>query len=281
MDYENQEMIEHIFNEKQARPLLMRELGKNTQLQENIDIVVDTMPDVITREFIEDVLVHLIQAKRTTVPALAGMLRFHFARHVDAYQRVATAVAGMIATQLVGFDYQRMQVVIRYDVSEQTHNLLRQYMYLPPMTIPPLDLRDNGKNRGSGYITQKHDSLLLQDNHHDGELCVDHLNACNRVPLSINEDMVKSMRNSWKNIEKQKPDETFEEYQKRLKAFEKYENDSFLVMALMLEMGNKFYLTHKYDKRGRTYAQGYQINTQGNCWNKAVVELANKEKVRV
>ena len=280
MDYENQEMIERLFNDKQAQPLLMRELGKNTQLQENIDIVVGVMPDVITREFIENVLIHLIQAKRTTVPALAGMLRFHFAQHVDAYQRVATAVAGMIATQLVGFDYQRMQVVIRYDVSEQTHNLLHQYMYLPPMTIPPLDLRDNGKNRGSGYITQKHDSLLLQDNHHDGELCVDHLNACNRVPLSINEDMVKSMRNSWKNIEKQKPDETFEEYQKRLKAFEKFERDSFLVMALMLEMGNKFYFTHKYDKRGRTYAQGYQIQYQGNDWQKAVVELANKEKVR-
>lgn len=280
MDYENQEMIERLFNDKQAQPLLMRELGKNTQLQENIDIVVDTMPDVITREFIEDVLVHLIQAKRTTVPALAGMLRFHFAQHVDAYQRVATAVAGMIATQLVGFDYQRMQVVVRYDVSEQTHGLLRQYMYLPPMIIPPLDLCDNGKNRGSGYITQKHDSLLLQDNHHDGELCVDHLNTCNRVPLSINEDMVKTMRNSWKNIEKQKPDETFEEYQKRLKAFEKYEKDSFLVIALMLEMGNKFYLTHRYDKRGRTYAQGYHVQYQGNDWQKACVELANKEKVK-
>ena len=280
MDYENQEMIEHMFNEKQARPLLMREISKNEELQQRIDATVAAAEGLIPREFIEDVLVHLIQAKRTTVPALAGMLRFHFAQHVDAYQHVATAVAGMIAAQLVNFDFSRMQVVIRYDVSEQTHDLLRQYMYLPPMIIPPLKVLDDGRNRGSGYITQKHDSLLLQDNHHDGELCVDHLNACNRVPLSINEDMVKSMRNSWKNIEKQKPDETFEEYQKRLKAFEKYEKDSFLVMALMLEMGNKFYLTHKYDKRGRTYAQGYQINSQGNCYNKAVIELANKEKVQ-
>jgi DNA-directed RNA polymerase len=47
----------------------------------------------------------------------------------------------------------------------------------------------------------------------------------------------------------------------------------------MVEMGNRFYLTHRYDKRGRTYAQGYHVNTQGNCWNKAVIELADEEVV--
>ena len=43
--------------------------------------------------------------------------------------------------------------------------------------------------------------------------------------------------------------------------------------------GNHFYLTHRYDKRGRTYAQGYYINPQGNEWNKAVLEFADKEIV--
>ena len=43
--------------------------------------------------------------------------------------------------------------------------------------------------------------------------------------------------------------------------------------------GNDIYLTHKYDKRGRIYCQGYFISYQGTDWNKAVIELSNKEIV--
>jgi DNA-directed RNA polymerase len=46
-------------------------------------------------------------------------------------------------------------------------------------------------------------------------------------------------------------------------------------------LGNEFYLTHRYDKRGRCYAQGYHVNPQGNDWNKAVIELAEKEVVTI
>lgn len=279
MDYENQEMIEQIFNSKQARPLLMRELQKNPALQQHIDQVEERSHGLLTRAFIEDVLIHLIQAKRATVPALVGMLRFHFVGHGNAPQMAAIALTGLIAARLVGYDDRRLQLVVLHDVSQEAHDLLRQYMYLPPMIIPPLEIADDNRNRGSGYITQKHDSLLLQDNHHEGDLCVQHLNRMNQIPLAINDRVVKSLRNHWKNIEKQQPDETFQEYQDRIKAFEKYEKDSFLVMALMIEMGNRFHLTHKYDKRGRSYCQGYQVNYQGNCWNKAVVEFANKEHV--
>jgi DNA-directed RNA polymerase len=52
-------------------------------------------------------------------------------------------------------------------------------------------------------------------------------------------------------------------------------------MDLMFTAGNRFYMTHKYDKRGRTYSQGYHINPQGNDWNKAVIEFADKEVINV
>lgn len=280
MDYENQKMLEHMFNERQARPLLMKELGENQALQAEIDHAVKAASGFFSREFVEDVLIHLMQAKRTTVPAMVGMMRFHFTKMPEPNQATAMAIAGLCALRLVYFDSDRGQLVVKHDASEKTHALIRQYMYLPPMIVPPLQIQDNGTNRGSGYITKQHDSLILQDNHHENEICVEHLNTCNRVPLCINERVVKTMRNHWKHVEAPKPDETFEEYQKRVKAFERYEADSFMVMALMIEMGNTFYLTHKVDKRGRTYCQGYHINYQGNTWNKAVVELANKELVQ-
>jgi DNA-directed RNA polymerase len=40
-------------------------------------------------------------------------------------------------------------------------------------------------------------------------------------------------------------------------------------------------MTHKYDKRGRTYSQGYHIQPQGSDWNKAVIEFADKEIVAI
>ncbi len=48
-------------------------------------------------------------------------------------------------------------------------------------------------------------------------------------------------------------------------------------MALVVQEGNEFYLTHRYDKRGRTYAQGHFINPQGTEYNKAVLEFSNEE----
>ena len=45
----------------------------------------------------------------------------------------------------------------------------------------------------------------------------------------------------------------------------------------MNRCGNKFYFTHKVDKRGRLYCQGYHINYQSASYKKAMIELANKE----
>ena len=43
------------------------------------------------------------------------------------------------------------------------------------------------------------------------------------------------------------------------KQFEKYDRTAKDVIDLLIQEGNEFYLTHRYDKRGRTYSQGYQI----------------------
>ena len=41
----------------------------------------------------------------------------------------------------------------------------------------------------------------------------------------------------------------------------------------------KFWLTHKYDYRGRFYCQGFHVNYQATGFNKASVEFANKEVI--
>lgn len=270
MDFENQKMLETMFNDKQTMTLLRRELTSEPTVMTAIE------RSEVDPEFALDLLSQMILHKRATVPTLVGLLKGHFADQLHPLQMTAAALEICAHSDLVDFDPSTEQFILVFDVDESTHTLLRQYQYLPPMIVPPLDVTSN---RGSGYITVTEDSLLLKDNHHDGDLCLDSINRFNRVPLAANLSVVRKIRNHWKGIDKPKDSETFAEYQKRLKAFERYERDAFFTIALLGEMGNRFHLTHKVDKRGRTYAQGYHINPQGNCWNKAVVELAEPEYV--
>ena len=50
-------------------------------------------------------------------------------------------------------------------------------------------------------------------------------------------------------------------------------------MDTLLALSDEVYLTHKFDRRGRTYSCGYHVNTQGTDYNKAVLGLKNKELV--
>ncbi len=120
--------------------------------------------------------------------------------------------------------------------------------------------------------------MILRQNHHDEDVCLDHLNQVNTTRFRINQDVATTIKNRWRNLDKPKADEPEGEYQKRVKAFEKYDRTAFDVMNhLGLATEGEFYLTHKIDKRGRTYCQGYVVNYQGTPWNKAVIEFANQE----
>lgn len=268
MQFENQQMLENLFNERQTPKLLRRELLASPQL------VTLIQASELNQEFAIDLLSQMVLLKRATLPQLIGLLKFHFKATTNPWQDCADALEQAARADLVDWDPKDGRFVLRFDADEATHQLVRQYQYLPPMVVPPLTVTDN---RGAGHLTIRTDSLLLKDNHHEGDLGLDSINRFNNIPLAINTDVVTGIRNTWKGLDKPKAGETWQEYQKRVKAFERYERDAMFTIALMVEMGNEFYLTHKLDKRGRTYAQGYHVNYQGNCWNKACVELATPQ----
>jgi hypothetical protein len=273
MDYENQQMLERIFNEKQAIPLLHKELLDSEYIVRLIE------QSQLDQGFALDLLAQMMLHKRATVATLVGLLKYHFEKKLNPYQACADALQRAAEVDLIDYDIETQKFILRFDASAAVHDLIRQYQTLPPMIVPPKPLRTFGSNRGSGYLTIRTDSLLLQDNHHGGDICTDSLQKFNQIPLSINTDVVRKIRNEWQHLDKAKPGENWNEFQERRKAFERYEKDSLFTIALMVEMGNRFYLTHKVDKRGRTYAQGYHINPQGNCWNKACIELADPELI--
>jgi hypothetical protein len=218
-----------------------------------------------------DLLVQMVLHRRTTLPVLVSILRHHF----DSTQQTANEVLKAVYADLVDWNSDTRQLIIVHNISQDVQDDLDRFQYPLPMVVEP---RPVNNNRDTGYLTGT-GSIILRKNHHDDDVCLDHINRVNRVPFVINADTAHMIKNQWRNLDKPKPGETKTDFDKRVKAFEKYDRTAKEVIDLLLSQGDRIYLTHKYDKRGRTYCQGYHVNYQGAEWNKAVIELANREVV--
>lgn len=145
---------------------------------------------------------------------------------------------------------------------------MEMIQYMPPMIVEPLEVNNN---RDTGYLTLK-ESLILggKHNHHEGNICLDVLDIQNRVCLKIDVEFLNSYKESPKKaLETKEAEENWCQFKK--KSDEMY--------RLVLRTGNKVWLTHRVDVRGRMYAQGYHLNSQGASFKKALLELAKEELV--
>jgi hypothetical protein len=226
---------------------------------------------LIDPDFGFDLLVQMALHKRTTLPILVAILRHHF----DSSQLAAEEILKCAEADLVDWLPQYKQLVVVFDTPKHVQEDLDRYQYPLPMVVHPQQVRDN---HDTGYFLSRN-SIILRRNHHDDDVCLDHINRVNRIKFSHDFDTAMMIKNQWRHLDKPKEGESKADFDKRVRAFEKYDRTAKEVIELLTSYGNEFYLTHKYDKRGRTYCQGYHVNYQGAPWNKAVIELAEKEVV--
>lgn len=221
----------------------------------------------ISENFGINLLAKMAVHKRLEIPAAIGMLEYYCSSVQDAANQLERA----IKNNLVGFDLEKGHLVVARNIPDEIQEQINVFQFPIPMMIKPKEVK---KNSDTGYYTVRN-SIILKNNHHNEDVCLDHINRINSIPLSINEKVAKSSSNRWKNIYK---GESWE-IPRKMKAFNKYNKYATVVIDLFISMGNKFYLTNKYDKRGRTYSVGYYINPQGTDYNKACIEFYEKELV--
>ncbi len=135
--------------------------------------------------------------------------------------------------------------------------------YLPPMICKPQTINSNTDN---GHLTKNESVILGSDNHHEEHQALDVLNIVQEIPLSLDTDVLKMKEES------KKPLDTPE----KINNFQRMVGSSQTVYNDLLEQGNKFYLTWKYDKRGRAYSQGYHVHIQATEYKKALINLTNE-----
>ena len=264
---QHQALLEQLFNKNQLIPRIRREFIECTEVDFKGWIDAAGLPEKLGFDLLTQMALH----KRCNLPTLVGVLR----HHCDEAQEVVDLIQKAAEADLVDWDPSTKMFVVIFTLSSETQEELDKYQYPLPMVIKPQPVTHNREN---GYLLSK-GSVILRDNHHDNDVCLDHLNRMNRIKFSIDYDVAHMVRNQWRNLDKPKEGESKDDFTKRVKAFEKYDRTAKDVMTHLLQFGNEFYLTHKYDKRGRVYCQGYHVNYQGAPWNKAVIELADKELV--
>lgn len=269
--YNTQMGLELLLNKNQ---LLKRVRGEFTNHGPTADSLIEAMNQYeIPTKFGFDMLTQMALHKRASLPTIVGVLRHHF-EGANASQKTADMMLRCEAAGLVTWLDASEEFLTEFLISNEVQEELDRFQYPLPMVLPPAKVT---KNTDSAYLTVQKDSLILKKNHHEDDICLDHINRVNAIPLAINHDVAHMIKNKWRNLDKCKPGETHEEFRQRKKAFEKYDRTAKHVINVLGQCTDRIYLTHKYDKRGRIYCQGYHVNYQGAPWNKAVIELADKE----
>ena len=285
--------IEEQYNKKHIDRLIRDEILGNQEIKEKVDAGVYLINEYMGKNYfasknarvaqlkgldletlVTDIYVGIAYCLRpelfTSVTAqMAGRLKF--SERAEGIRTIAEIMAVLCLTD--AFDIckedKMASLVIRsrLPLSQELIVRIEQSQFLPPMVCEPLELVNN---YSSGYLTHNDSLVLGSGNHHDGDLCLDVLNLLNKIPLKLDTDFLSTVEE----------EPTFEldtpEKKEQWMKFKRWSYEFYLMIA---QYGNRFHLTHKVDKRGRIYAQGYHINTQGTAFKKAMVELVNEEIV--
>lgn len=261
---EQQAELETLFNKNQLIPRIRKEFVNC----KDFDFIKYIKECNIPEAFGIDLLVQMALHKRATLPILLGILRHHF----EDGQETADMLYKACEADLLDYSTELKMFVVKFCISDDVQAELDMFQFPLPMIVEPNKVTSN---KETGYLTSK-GSIILRDNHHNDDVCLDHINRMNAVRFTINTDTARMVKNTWRNLDKPKEGETKADFERRKKAFEKYDRTAKEVIDLLSPV---FYLTHKYDKRGRIYCQGYHVTYQGAPWNKAVIEFADTEKV--
>jgi len=252
--------LEKIYSKHQLLDVLRKEYMK----------IANEYPDTDNQKFLCETMVQMFLHRQADPVTLVGVLspKYGFP------QEVADKLLVICDLGYIDFDTVSKKFIVKYDVSLEIQEKLKLYQYPLPMITKPKVVKDN---LSTGYETVKGLIVLNGSKYFlDKDMCLDHINRSNSVPLELNMECIYSDEGKYVKPNR-KPGEDFMDYSKRLKQSSVFYDTSVDVMIALRKLSKQLYLTYKYDRRGRTYCSGYHVSTQGTDYNKAVLEFAHKE----
>lgn len=164
-----------------------------------------------------------------------------------------------------------IEVQSNYKLEFDTLVKLEKMKYLPPLITKPKEIKSNLDTPYLSKNVVQKSVILGKENHHNYPQALDVINIANSVALELDTDILQYEETS------KKPLDTKE----KLLNFQLLRESSKEVFEDMINAGNKFYFSWRFDKRGRMYSMGYHINIQANEYRKAMLSLAKKEIIKL
>lgn len=215
----------------------------------------------------------LIASDYVPLLSICGSVSFGLSRYHDI-QTCADVLWLINQTDLILVDIvdDTRYVQSNMELPDELVNRLTLMCVLPPMLVKPRTLRHN---RSCGYLTIGKDSLILGDkeNYHDECISLDVLNTLNSQALCLDLDICYKFQKEFKS----EFDKDTDEYLNQRKTYERAKEQFEFFRDKIQD--KTIHFTHKVDKRGRVYSQGYTFNFQGSSYEKACINLKTKEFV--
>jgi len=145
------------------------------------------------------------------------------------------------------------EIFPKLKLTSDTTDKLNFLQYLPPMIQKP---NDWVSNNDGGWLWERKSIILGKGNHHLETQAYDALNLLQSVAWTIDIPVYINNENPNDNMDMGQFDRIITDY-----------------------LGKPFYFVWRYDKRGRSYSSGYDLNIQSNEYGKAMLSLFNKKTV--
>lgn len=287
----NQREIEMQFSRKNIHNIVLDNIENSFEISYQLhDVMEQILTWVNTSEFYEskhnrwqtllkkedllyilkDIMVVILELEYTTIQAVCGKVASQLKMSTfDAVKCIAEICVFMAQKDLFNLipaaDSETGGIMLQtiYQLDSETKEDIRNKQYLPPMIEPPAEVR---LNYDYSYHTEQSWMILGKGNGHHKPIALDVINILNQIPLELDSEILAM---------EETPNKKLDTVEKMMQ-FNQMKNSSRKVYGLLVEHSNEFFLTWKYDKRGRIYSQGYHVNIQSTEYKKALINLKNK-----
>lgn len=160
----------------------------------------------------------------------------------------------------------RLSIRSNYKLDADVIEKINKTRFLPPMLCKPMNWINNSLG---GYIHEDDSVILGNLNFHN--------KPQNLKVINILQDI------EWKFTPVVQLEETPSpkiDTSDKLIQFNHMKKESREIYEWLINTGNRFYFTWKYDKRGRMYTHGYHVNLQGTEYKKATISFAKAELIQ-
>ena len=200
--------------------------------------------DIEDRKLIIKIISMVCLYRRLPFEALANLF-LH-----EPSQQIADIAMGLVNARWLGWDPKREHFVT-YPLPKKLEAQVFSKRYPMPMVCKPNELTYETQ---SPYLTEESCNPVLVE-YNDQRTNLETLNALNQIPLRLNHKVIEAGL----DLLDRGTDPKFRK--DSLETFETLGDDPF-------------WLTWQFDFRGRVYARGYTVNTQGDDLHKHMVQFA-------